>query len=89
MLLKTILNRVAPQKSFVYRQVTFVSKKGRVALEIDIEARRNSQAICSGCHRRGPGMTDCPHDGSSSYRCGRLLCSSSILCVALIAQSAE
>jgi transposase len=55
MLLKTILNRVAPQKSFVYRQVTFVSKKGRVALEIDIEARRNSQAICSGCHRKRPG----------------------------------
>ena len=88
MLLKTILNRVAPQKSFVYRQVTFVSKKGRVALEIDIEARRNSQAICSGCHRKR-GMTDCPHDGSSSYRCGRLLCSSSIPCVALIARSAE
>ncbi len=42
MLLKTILNRVAPQKSFVYRKVTFVSKKGRVAFEIDIEARRKS-----------------------------------------------
>jgi transposase len=55
MLLKTILNRVAPQKSFVYRKVTFVSKKGRVALEIAIEARRNSQAICSGCRRKRPG----------------------------------
>jgi transposase len=54
MLLNTILNRVAPQKSFDYRKVTFVSKKERVALEIDIEARRNRQAICSGCHRKRP-----------------------------------
>ena len=60
MLLKTILNRVAPQKSFVYRKVTMVLKKGRVALEIDIEARRNSQAVCSGCHRKRPGYDRLP-----------------------------
>jgi transposase len=60
MLLKTILNRVAPQKSFVYRKVTMVPKKGEVALEVDIEARRNSQAVCSGCHRKRPGYNRLP-----------------------------
>ena len=55
MLLRTILNRVSPQRCFVYRKVTLISKKGRVALEVLIEARRNSGPVCSGCHRKRPG----------------------------------
>lgn len=55
MLLKTILNRVQPHKSFVYHKVK-MGKKGRSpALEVEIKARKNSRPICSGC--RQPGGT--------------------------------
>jgi hypothetical protein len=55
MLLKTILNHVAPQKYFVYRKVTMIPKKSRVALEIDIEARHNSRVVYSGYHHKRLG----------------------------------
>jgi len=60
MLLKTILNRVAPQTSFVYGQTTFTSVEGRPALEVQVEPRRHSRPICSGCHRRRPGYDRLP-----------------------------
>lgn len=60
MLLKTILNRVAPQKSFIYGKVTLASDGGRLALEVDIKPRRNSLPICSGCHRKRPGYDRLP-----------------------------
>jgi transposase len=60
MLLKTILNRVAPQKSFVYGKVTLVSKGKQLALEVEIQSRRNSRAVCSGCHRKRPGYDRLP-----------------------------
>ena len=60
MLLKTILNRVAPQKSFVYGKVTLVSKGTQLALEVEIQPRRNSRAVCSGCHRKRPGYDGLP-----------------------------
>ena len=60
MLLKTILNRVAPQKSFVYGKIGLASKGGRLALEVDIEPRRKSRPICSGCHRKRPGYDRLP-----------------------------
>lgn len=60
MLLKTILNRVAPQRSFVYGRTTFTSVEGRLALEVQVQPRRNSRPICSGCHRRRPGYDRLP-----------------------------
>ena len=57
MLLKTILNRVQRQRSFVYEQVRWI-EQGQPALEVQVRARANGQAICSGCGRRGPGY-DC------------------------------
>jgi transposase len=60
MLLKTILNRVAPQKSFVYGKLSLVSTGKRLALEVEIQPRRNSRAVCSGCHRKQPGYDRLP-----------------------------
>jgi transposase len=60
MLLKTILNRVAPHTSFVYGETTFASVEGRLALEVQVEPRRNSRPICSGCHRKRPGYDRLP-----------------------------
>jgi transposase len=60
MLLKTILNRVAPQKSFVYGRTTLTSEGGRLALEVEIDPRRNSRPVCSGCHRQRPGYDRLP-----------------------------
>jgi transposase len=60
MLLKTILNRVAPQKGFVYGQTTLTQKGGRLALEVQIEPRCNSRPVCSGCHRKRPGYDRLP-----------------------------
>ena len=60
MLLKTILNRVAPQKSFVYGKIGMASEGGRLTLEVAIEPRRNSRPICSGCGRKRPGYDRLP-----------------------------
>jgi transposase len=60
MRLKTILNRVAPQKSFVYGRTTLASEGGRLALEVEIEPRCNSRPVCSGCHRKRPGYDRLP-----------------------------
>ena len=60
MLLKTILNRVAPQKGFVYGAMTMTSEAGRLALEVQVEPRCNSRPVCSGCHRKRPGYDRLP-----------------------------
>jgi transposase len=60
MLLKTILNRVAPQKSFVYSRITWTAVGSRPALEIRLQPRRNSRLVCSGCHRKRPGYDRLP-----------------------------
>jgi transposase len=60
MLLKTILNHVAPQKSFVYGKMTLASEGGRLALEVEVAPRRNSRPVCSGCHRKRPGYDRLP-----------------------------
>ena len=60
MLLKTILNRVAPQKSFVYGRVTLASQGGRLALEVEVKPRRNGRAICSRCDQKRPGYDRLP-----------------------------
>ena len=55
MLLKTILYRVAPQKSFVHGMIRLASGGGQLAPEVEIGPRRRSRPICSGCHRKRPG----------------------------------
>lgn len=60
MLLKTLLNRVAPQTSFVYAGTTFTTVEGRLALEVQVQPRRNSRPVCSGCHRKRPGYDRLP-----------------------------
>jgi transposase len=60
MQLKTILNRVEPFKSFVYGKVKSVQDAARPALEVEVHARRNGRAVCSGCGRPGPGYDRLP-----------------------------
>ena len=60
MQLKTILNRVAPQKGFVYGRMTLTTEGERPALEVEIEPRRGSRPVCSGCHRKRPGYDRLP-----------------------------
>lgn len=55
MQLQTILNRVQRHRGFVYKKVKLVGKSGGAVVEVDIEPRSNSRAICSGCGRAGPG----------------------------------
>jgi transposase len=60
MQLKTILNRVEPFQSFVYGKARWVAGEEQPALEVQLLARRNGRAICSGCGRRGPGYDRLP-----------------------------
>ena len=60
MQLKTILNRVEPFKSFVYGKVQWVEGTARPTLEVEVHARKNGRAICSGCGRPGPGYDRLP-----------------------------
>lgn len=54
MLVKTILNRLERNKSFVYGNPKF--RQGLpLAIEVPIKARKNSKPICSGCGK--PGAT--------------------------------
>jgi len=55
MLLKTILNRIERYKSFVYGKARWVEVAGRPTIEVQVHARKNGRAICSGCGRPGPG----------------------------------
>jgi transposase len=60
MQLKTILNRVEPFKSFVYGKARWVEEAWQPTLEVELHARKNSRAICSGCGRPGPGYDRLP-----------------------------
>jgi transposase len=55
MQIKYILNRIQKHKGFVYGQARLMKKRSRMTLEIDIHPRQNSQPICSGCKKKGPG----------------------------------
>jgi transposase len=55
MLLQTILNRVQRHKSFLYKKAVLVENKADLALEVEIQPRSNSRAICSGCGQARPG----------------------------------
>ncbi len=54
MQLKTILNRVAKHKSFVYGKIRFGQTAGRLSLLVDLQPRRGSRPMCAGCGRQGP-----------------------------------
>jgi transposase len=59
--LKSILNRVEPLKSFVYKEQRLVeSAGGQPCLEVDIEPRANSRPICSVCGKKRPGYDRLP-----------------------------
>jgi transposase len=53
--LQTILHRVQRHKSFLYKKAVLVEAKGGPALEVEIQPRRNSRPVCSGCGQAGPG----------------------------------
>lgn len=55
MQLKTILNLVERHKSFVYQEARWADPKTKTAIEIPIEPRANSRAICSGCGQKRAG----------------------------------
>ena len=55
MLLKTILNNCQKYKLFVYGETRFVIHEGKKAIEVEINPRKNSRTICSGCHKSAPG----------------------------------
>jgi transposase len=60
MQLKTILNRVEPFKSFVYKKVTWVENASAPVLEVQIEPRANGRPVCAGCGLAGPGYDRLP-----------------------------
>lgn len=55
MQLKTILNHVQRHKSFVYQEARWADPETKTAIEIPIEPRANSHALCSGCGQAAPG----------------------------------
>ena len=57
MLLKTILNTVEKHKSFVYSDARWSKQPGR-EIEFDVQPRKNSKPICSGCGRKRPGYEE-------------------------------
>ncbi len=48
MLIKSILNRIEKQKSFVYEKVSFKNDE----IEVEITNRKNSKPICSKCNKK-------------------------------------
>jgi len=60
MQLKTILNRVERNKSFVYGNAHWVEKAARPTIEVPVRARANGRPICSGCGKPGPGYDRLP-----------------------------
>jgi len=53
MLLKTILNRVTKLKGFVFAEITWRDDE-KSSLRVQVNARANSKATCSGCAKRRP-----------------------------------
>ena len=54
MQLITILNHCHKFKRFVYKKAQFVETEQGQAIEVTIEPRRNSRAICSQCGQEAP-----------------------------------
>ena len=60
MQLKTILNHIEKHQGFVYKKVNFHKKGEQMELEVHIQPRRNSRAVCSGCGAKQPGYDTLP-----------------------------
>lgn len=60
MQVKTILNRVEKHRSFVYSAEVLIETSGGPEITIDIQPRKNSDAICSGCSQSRPGYDRLP-----------------------------
>lgn len=57
MQLKTLMNRVAPVKGFVYQEIHLVDDEQQAndcRLEVKLRNRHRSKGTCSSCGRRGP-----------------------------------
>ena len=55
MQLKTILNKCNKYKAFVFSNMRYKEENEEQVIEVNIRPRKNSKAICSGCHK--PGST--------------------------------
>lgn len=53
MRIQTILNRVQKFKSFVYGKASLEKHDDGLALVVEVQPRKNSRPVCSGCGRRG------------------------------------
>lgn len=60
MQVKTILNRIEKYQSFVYGKVKLIESDQQLELEIQIQPRRNSRPVCSGCGQKGSGYDTLP-----------------------------
>jgi transposase len=60
MQLQTILNQVTNYKPFVYGRVSLGTEEEQLTLRVEMHARKNGQAICSGCGKRRPGYDRLP-----------------------------
>lgn len=54
MRIQTILNRVEKFKSFVYGRVRLEEDEGNPVVVVELQPRKNSRPLCSGCGRPGP-----------------------------------
>ena len=55
MLVKTILNRCQKFKCFVYGKTKLTKCGGKECIDVVVNPRKGSTAICSGCHEPAPG----------------------------------
>jgi len=55
MQLKTILNAVEKHKGFVYSDARWSRNRKLREIEFEVQPRKNSKPICSGCNRKRPG----------------------------------
>lgn len=63
MQLKTLLNAVHPVKGFVYgkaRRVEDASAANGFRIEVELDHRKGSRGVCSGCGKAGPGYDRLP-----------------------------
>src|SRR5690606_6574822 len=58
--LKTILHSVERHKSFVYQAARWADPQTKREIEIPIQPRANSRALCSGCGQAAPGYDRLP-----------------------------
>jgi transposase len=53
MRIRTVLNQCYKFKSFVYKAERWEEHGGKPCVVVDIEPRKNSRPVCSGCHQPG------------------------------------